>query len=233
MRIIPLLIALLMPSTFLFAQGEVIEISLPIQTSQKAILNLKFAEKIEVKSWNKKELFIRAHIDINHGLMNEAHEVDTVITDQAIRISTGFDEDILEKSAFNNCDGKNKTQYRRGSRGYSICHTINYEVFLPPDTDVEIETISGDIAIADMQNEVIAESVSGTVDVTITKNQKADILLETVSGRAYTDPPMLPVEENGMRLLLSRKISNQLNGGGKPVHLKSVSGNVNLRYPDK
>jgi hypothetical protein len=235
MRTISTIFVLLAISSCLFAQEDVVNISLPLKTGQKVILNLRFADKIEVKTWNKKELFIRANVSINGGLLNEAHKIDTVMDDNAIEISTGFDEDIIKNSGFNNCGGKNRSQYnfdgRRGGRGYNICHTINYTVFLPAETDLEMETISGDIAIANMKSEVEAKTVSGAVDVIIARNQKADILLESVTGRAYTEPAMFS-RPDGLQVLLSRKISGQLNGGGKNVHLESVSGNVRLRHAD-
>ena len=235
MRIISTIFALLALSTCLFAQEDTVDISLPLQAGQKVVLNLRFAEKIEVKTWDKKELFIRAKVFINGGFLNEAHKIDTVMDDNMIEISTGFDEEIIKNSGLNDCDEKKRSQYhfngRRGGRGYNICHTINYTVFLPPETDLEIETISGDIAIADMKNEVKAKSVSGVVDVVIARNQKADILLESVTGRAFTDPAMF-TRPDGLQVLLSRKISGQLNGGGKNVHLESVSGNVSLRHSD-
>jgi len=196
MRTIFTILALLALSPCLFAQEDTVDISLPLRTGQKAVLNLRFADKIEVKTWNKKELFIRAYVHINGGLLNDAHKIDTVMSDNALEISTGFDEEIIKKSGFRDCDGKNRSQYnfddRRGNRGYNICHTINYTVFLPAETDLEIETISGDIAIANMKSEVEAKSVSGVVDCVIAKNQKADIRLESVTGRAYTEPAMLP-----------------------------------------
>ena len=94
-----------------------------------------------------------------------------------------------------------------------------------------METISGDITIANMKSEVEAKSVSGVVDCVIAKNQKADIHLESVTGRAYTEPDMF-TRPDGLQVLLSRKVSGQLNGGGKYVHLESVSGNVSLRHPN-
>ena len=235
MRTLSTILALLALSSGLFAQEDIGDISLPLRAAQKAILNLRFADKIEVKTWTKKELFIRANVLINGGLLNEAHKIDTVMDDNKIEISTGFDEDIVKNSGFNDCDGINRSQYdingKGDGRGYNICHTINYTVFLAPETDLEIETISGDIAIANMKNEVEAKSVSGVVDVVIARNQKADILLESVTGRAYTEPAMF-TRADGLQVLLSRKISGQLNGGGKNVHLESVSGKVSLRHPD-
>jgi hypothetical protein len=235
MRTIFPILTLLAISTSLFAQEDTVDLSFPLKAGQKVILNLQFADKIEVKTWKKKELFIRALVSINGGWMNEVHEVDTAIDDRAIKITTGFNEDILEKSGHSNCDGGNKMQYnrggRRGNRTYNLCHTINYMVFLPAETGLKIETISGNIAIANMMSEVEAASVSGVVDVIIPRDQKADILLESVTGRAYTEPAMF-TRADGLQVLLSRKISGQLNGGGKNVHLESVSGNVNLRHPD-
>ena len=235
MRTISTILTLIALSTRLFAQEDTVDISLPLKTGQKAILNLRFADKIEVKTWDKKELFIRAYVQINGGLLNEAHKIDTVISDNALEISTDFDEDIIKVSGFRDCDGKNRSQYnfanRRGDRSYNICHTINYTIFLPAETDLEIETISGDIAIANMKSEVEAKSVSGVVDFIIARNQKADILLKSVSGRAYTEPAMV-TRQDGLQVLLTRKISGQLNGGGKYVHLESVSGDVSLRHPD-
>jgi hypothetical protein len=235
MRSISTIFALLALSSCLFAQEDVVDISLPIKNGQKVLLNLRFADKIEVKTWDKKELLIHANVLINGGLLNDAHKIDTVMTDHVLEISTGFDEDIIKNSKFHNCDGSNRSQYnfddRKNDRCFNICHTINYTVFLPAETDLEIETISGDIAITNMKSEVEAKSVSGVVDFVISKNQKADIRLESVTGRAYTDPAMF-TRADGLQTLLSRKIKGQLNGGGKHVHLESVSGDVRLRHPD-
>ena len=78
MRTISTIFALLALSSCLFAQEDVVDISLPLRTGQKVILNLRFADKIEVKTWDKKELFIRANVLINGGLLNDAHKIDTV-----------------------------------------------------------------------------------------------------------------------------------------------------------
>ena len=223
-------------SAKLFAQEEVIDLSFPLTTEQKVDLNLRFADKIEVKPWNKKELFVRASIIINDGLMNEAHKIDTIIDNHAIEISTGFDEEVIRGNKYINCNGKNRSQHnfsgRRGDdRNYSICHTIHYTVFLPAEAELKLETISGDILIENMTGKVDARSISGHVDLVIAKNHKADIQLESVTGRAYTDPPMFTTRD-GLQSLLSRKVNGQLNGGGKKLHLESVSGNVRLRYPN-
>ncbi|HEX6223680.1 MAG TPA: hypothetical protein VFZ52_04690, partial [Chryseolinea sp.] len=159
MRTIVVILVLLAVATCLSAQEEEVEISLPLTTGQKAILNLRFAEKIEVKTWDKKELLIKANVSINGGLLNDAHTIDTLIRDNAIEISTDFDKDIIKNSGFRECTGQHRTQYKvdnRGDQHYSICHNISYIVFLPPETDLEVETISGNISLSQMTSEVSA-----------------------------------------------------------------------------
>lgn len=219
-------------STILFAQEEIVDIKLPLNAGQRAILNLRFADKIEVKTWGKKELYVRAQITINDGWLNEAHKIDTVMDEHSIELSTGFDEEMIKGNRYANCNGKNRSQHNFSGgyrdRNYSICHTINYTVFLPAETVLDLETISGDITIENMKAQVDAKSISGQVNMSVEKNRKADVLLESVTGRAFTEPAMFQTRD-GLQSLLSRKISGQLNGGGDRVHLESVSGNVRLR----
>ena len=54
MRTISIIFALLALSSWLFAQEDIVDISLPLRTGQKVILNLRFADKIEVKTWERK-----------------------------------------------------------------------------------------------------------------------------------------------------------------------------------
>lgn len=232
MRTVVLLIILTGVSTRLLGQEEIVDVRLPLKEGQQAVLNLRFADKIEVKTWDKKELYIQAHITINDGWLNEAHKIDTIVTENAIEISTGFDEETIRRSKYNNCSGRNRSTHNFSGhvdRNYSICHTINYTVFLPPRTGLELETISGNIEISKMTSTIDAKSISGQVDLTIDKNEKADVLLESVTGRSYTEPAMFETKD-GLQSLLSRKINGQLNGGGRRIHLESVSGNVRLRY---
>ena len=102
-------------------------------------------------------------------------------------------------------------------------------MYLPTGTDLVLETISGDVIIVNMQSAIDVRSVTGIVEVTIAGNQPADVYLKSVMGKVSSHPELpLPKNEN-MKRLLSRELKAQLNGGGKSVHLESVTGNVSLQ----
>ncbi len=77
-------------------------------------------------------------------------------------------------------------------------------------------------------------SVNGYVDVTLPKNVAADLQLHTVNGEAYTDweidvdkdaSAAMPVIAN-MNMF---NIEGTINGGGVPISIQSVNGDIYLR----
>lgn len=81
-------------------------------------------------------------------------------------------------------------------------------------------------------------SMSGLIDVTIPRNEKANIEISTINGNVYNNLELKsaakPVEKDqpvyGMDALrMQGGNSYTLNGGGQKVYLKSISGNIYLR----
>ena len=228
-----LLTTLLLVQCFIatVAQPDSVEMRIPWKQGQVIELNLKFAENIMVKAWSKKEILLQGEIMINGGDLNRAHVMDSVITNESITINADLDEDLVPGNHCCDCfrKGTNFTYSKKGKKISSICTEIYFTVYLPAGADLKLETISGSIEISNMKGSIDAESVSGEVDVVIPKDQKVDLELKTVTGRASTTPE-IPVQlVKGLKPMLSRKLEGQLNGGGKKVRLESVSGNVSLR----
>src|SRR5690606_29223891 len=156
--------AFLFLSSTLLAQ-EIIEKTMPLENGQKAILDLKFAENIQVENWNKKEVYIKAEVNINNNTLNKAHTTEISETDAAVKVITGFDEALIRSSKGNHCsETEGKPSHFSGGEGYSICSHINYTIFLPANVDLELETISGNITISSRTGSVKAKSISGFVD---------------------------------------------------------------------
>ena len=97
---------------------------------------------------------------------------------------------------------------------------------------VTASTTSGNIEVVftgiDQSKPTFLSSISGHVDVTISSDQKADLVLSSISGEVYTDHD-LPQPKEGLRRISTSKITSKLNGGGIEVRLKSISGNLYLR----
>lgn len=77
-------------------------------------------------------------------------------------------------------------------------------------------------------------SVNGYVDVTLPKNVAADLQLHTVNGEVYTDID-IQVDKNAsaaMPVIVNMNMFNiegTINGGGIPISIQSVNGDIYLR----
>jgi len=78
-------------------------------------------------------------------------------------------------------------------------------------------------------------SVNGFVDVTLPKSTAADLEMNTVNGEAYTDwdiqvdddaSSAMPLEMANMNIF---NIEGTINGGGIPISIQSVNGDIYLR----
>ncbi|HEY3429205.1 MAG TPA: hypothetical protein VGK39_00930 [Cyclobacteriaceae bacterium] len=203
------------------------EMSLPWKSEQKINLNLKFADRINIQAWDKKEVFFKAEITINGGTLDHAHTMDSTIHNEEITIITDFDKALIPKN-WCNCEGTNNFTINNKRDRQQICSEIYYTVYLPAGADLELKTISGDVKILNMKGAIDAESVSGEVEVIIPPNQKVDVSLKSVMGRVASYPDLTTLED-GLRPMLARKLNGKLNGGGKAVRLESVTGDVSLR----
>jgi len=100
---------------------------------------------------------------------------------------------------------------------------------------VVANTVSGDITVrfASLRPEPSSISVvSGDVDVTLPGNSKTTLTMRSVSGELYTDLDLTMGKGNGnenMRQVGGQTVNGTLNGGGTPITLKTVSGDVFVR----
>ena len=115
------------------------------------------------------------------------------------------------------------------------------------NSDISLDQISGPVVANATNGNVIANfknmamdkpnsflSVNGFVDVTLPNQSAADLQLHTVNGEAYTDwdikidndaSAALPVIAN-MNMF---NIEGSINGGGIPISIQSVNGDIYLR----
>lgn len=98
---------------------------------------------------------------------------------------------------------------------------------------VTASTTSGDIEVvfADINQSkpTFLSSISGHVDVTIGDNQKANLVLSSISGEVYTNHELKTETKDNLKIISRSKIQSVINGGGVEVRLKSISGDLYLR----
>ena len=122
--------------------------------------------------------------------------------------------------------------------------------------EMEVNALNSQIKMADISGPVVANatngnveirftkltpdkpnsilSVNGFVDVTLPGETKADLQLHTVNGEAYTDWEIDVDDEASAALPMVANmnmfnIEGTINGGGIPISIQSVNGDIYLR----
>lgn len=211
-------------------QQRIVEKTLSAGSNDHVKLNLQFGEHITIKGWDKNEVSFRAVVEINSGKLNDAFVANYVEDSEGVRIETDFDKDKLEGGRRSDCPGKRYSSYSWNDGQQFVCSNITFEVYLPRNSDLELETISADIELFDLDGPIDAQSISGFVDLSWPEMNGADISMETVSGEAYSNLENLTFNNKQEELpMVGYELRGVIGSGGPRVRLESVSGDVYLR----
>ncbi|QHL87909.1 hypothetical protein GU926_10895 [Nibribacter ruber] len=218
----------------LHAQKKTVEKTLTVPASQKVNLNLKFANDIKITAWDKKEAYIKVTYEINGGKGNEAMKITFTPSADQLSILTDLDHEYLKTQASteNDCpDGYSQTSgtYIKGKAARFTCTRIDYEIFLPRQANVTLETINGDIELRGFTGPVKAKSISGFVDMDWPTQKGASVALKTITGEVFTDLALqFPAGKKEMSMI-GHQLNGSLNKGGAAIQLESISNNIYLR----
>ncbi|PHN06620.1 DUF4097 family beta strand repeat-containing protein [Flavilitoribacter nigricans] len=218
------------------------EATFPVPSGKKIEANLKFAKKIDIKSWNRQEIGLKKTITYSKEELLSIDQQSAKEQDGVLVIETDYDmkKDGERKYQCWSCDNEN------WNGNECVCFQISYELMLPAGMSLELETISGDInllgsynggelnletisggiEIKNYKGQIRAKSISGFVDFTSPGNQGFDAAFKSVTGEIYTDFD-LKLDEGSTAW--SKRLNRSLNGGGKKVALETVSGDIFLR----
>jgi hypothetical protein len=212
-----------------FAQ-KIIEKTLPYNKDQKIDMNLKFGDHIQVNAWDKKEVFIKAVIEINSGKLNDALIMNFTSDKDAIRVLADFDKQLIKQGRREDCPTTEDGSFRGYYDGNNyVCSTITYQVFIPKGASLDIETISANIDLKEVTGPVHAKSISGYVDMNWPARQGASVAMKTITGEVYSDLDINFLNKKDTPQIVGYLLKGTVNGGGPDVHLESISNNVFLR----
>ncbi|GAA4397990.1 hypothetical protein GCM10023187_08030 [Nibrella viscosa] len=212
---------------------KIIDKKLPFSANQLVNLDFKFADSIQINYWDKPEVSVRIAVTVNGGRLNDALIVETGSTAQEITVKTDFDKEMIKQGKPEDCPGERSTwsTEKNGTR-YTMCSDINYQVYLPRQAKLKLETINGNIDIRGATEAVSAKSISGFVDMSWPKGKGADLAMKTITGEVYSD---LDIDFKGKKQrnpMVGYQLEGTFNGGGPRIQLESISNNVYLRKKD-
>lgn len=212
---------------------KIIEKSLPVSASQLVNLNLKFADSIQVRYWDKPDLSVRISVSINDNKLNDALLVTTGSTTEEVQVGIDFDKELLKEGKAEDCPGSKSTwRTERNGQSYYVCSKINYQVFLPRQARLKLETINGNINIQGATGSVFAKTISGYVDMSWPTSKGANVAMKTITGEVYSDMDIAFTNKKQKDPIVGYLLEGTLNGGGPNVRLESISNDIYLRKKD-
>lgn len=212
-----------------FAQ-KIIDKKLPYDNGKTVNLNLRFGDSIQVRYWDKAEVSVHMSVKINQNKLNDAFVVTTSTTADEIILKTDFDKEKLKEGKGEDCPG-NKSSWSSddGKNRYYVCSEVNYQVTLPRNAKLKLETINGNIDIRGATAAVSAKTISGFVDMSWPKAKGANVAVKTITGEVYSDLDIDFDNKKDKNPIVGYLLQGKFKGGGPDVKLESISNNVYLR----
>ena len=188
---------------------QIIEKHIDFSEKESISMKIQIADSINIQTWNKNEVYIKASVNVNENKDNEAY-------------MTSFDDSgktILVKANF-------KDNYFKGKKNCCNETDIFWQIYVPEKTKFSVETIDANVTITGQTTEMNVKSISGYIDLAEPAGKHADIDFSTISGRMYSNHELaLNKTHSGIPL----KINEKLNNGGDPIKLETISGDIYFR----
>jgi hypothetical protein len=209
---------------------KIIEKTFAYKPTQRVNLNLTYADDIRLYSWNKPEVYVKISTQINGGRSNDALLIDFNTSPEAISVKVDMDWQILKQGRREDCPAEiGNMQWGNSREGYYACVDVFYEIYLPNEAELNVETINGNIEIKDFSGPVFAKSISGVVDMSWPKGKGADVVMQSFNGTLYSDPGIVSRGKEEKPRSSDNSFKGKINGGGYNLRLESISNNVYLR----
>lgn len=197
----------------LYAQ-KIIEKHIDFSQGQFVSVNIQIADSIRIITWNKNEVYVKASVDINDDKYDSLYNFTFDGTGNSISIKAKFADHMPPRI------------YNHDTCCCNYTSKIYCDVYVPESARFSVETIDGNITISGRTEEVKAHSISGFIDMAMASERGADLRLKTITGTIYSNLA-IAAEKHGHSS--TSDISDAYNGGGKPVDLETISGDIFLR----
>ena len=188
---------------------QIIEKHMDFSGKESLSLKIQIADSINLQTWNKNEVYIKASVNINEDKDNEAYITSFDETGKTVVVDAHF-----------------KDKYFKGKNNCCNETDIYWQIFMPEKTRFSVETINADVTITGQTRGMNVKSISGDIDLTEPASKQADIDFSTISGTMYSNHELaLSKLHSGIPL----KITEKLNNGGDPIKLETISGDIFFR----
>ncbi|QMU31227.1 DUF4097 family beta strand repeat-containing protein [Adhaeribacter radiodurans] len=207
------------------AQPKIIEKTMSVPTDKKVNLRFDIGNNIKITAWDREDASIKMTYQINGGRLNNALQPTFNAENGIARIDVKFDRELLKTGRAEDCpdNQRNNYYYQDGVQAFT-CQQIDYEVFVPRDAAVTVESVHCSIELRGLTGPVRAKSIHGFVDLSWPQKKGADVTLKTVHGDVFSN---LAIKFPGKKD--ERRLMGSINGGGTSIDLETIHNNVYFR----
>ncbi len=208
------------------AQPKIVEKTMTVPADKKIDLNFPFGNNIKITTWDRKDAAVKMTYLVNGGRLNNALQPNFTAENGVARIDVKFDRALMKTGRPEDCPDNQQSMnhyYQDGVEIYT-CQQIEYEVFVPRDADLTVESIHCNMEIRGLTGPVRAKSIHGFVDMSWPQKKGAEVTLKTVHGDVFSD---LAIKFAGKKD--QNRLTGSVNGGGTGITLETIHNNVYLR----
>lgn len=213
---------------------KVIEKNLNYQ-GQHITLEVKFASKIEVITWDKPSVFIKADIQTDKGKHIDLYELNIDQSQEEISIVSEA-EPVFKAFHKENKETGGKRYYYTDDM-----YDFNYVLYVPKNAKLLVHSINGSLYSKEITGEFKADLINGNIEIekysgqlelsTINgeidlKVSEVDFVAETVHGDIYADKALDLLE---FERQVGQRVASATDYSATKLSLNTVNGNMYLR----
>lgn len=219
--------------------------SYPLKGADKIYLQFEYPHIIKIKTWDKNEVQIISHLDINDGKDNEdfvlkdnSRGSELTITSELKGLDRYENVHMVGRNGDDSDDDDNVTITRNGrtitsgkkgvrSRGVEIL--IELEVYVPKNIPLEIEAKFGLVEVIDTPDELEIMAKFGGADVSIKENDLSYLSATTSWGQVFSNlNKKFKFKGDDM---IGKEMRAEISGSnrGSSIKVETEFGNVFLR----
>jgi len=202
----PLLTFLLaLACAFTVQAQQVVERNFDLPNDKKLVLELPFADSIVITGWNKPTVAFKAVVQGKDGTEASVHQLDFKDGAQKLTITGSIETK-------KNCVSLN----------------IQYQIMVPQEVALQLNSISGNIEMRQVQGTLEVKSISGFIDYAWPGHQ-ANIKVKSVTGQLYSNLNANWHDKGPKFAPVGTKMAGTLKGGGPALSFETISSNIYLR----
>ena len=239
---------LLLTANFTMNAQRVIEKNIDYK-GQLVNVEVPFASEIELKTWDKQNVYVKANLTTEDGKFLDLYELEIDERDNRINIVSKAEE-LFKK--YQKDYNKEYSLKNKDSNGNTITYDdiiihdgmeykFDYTIYIPEGAEIKLSSINGNLNSEVINGDFTADLINGNIDI---KEYSGDMILstingeinltvgdsnltaETIHGNIYADEDIEFTSESRM---VGQHIESKNKSGSNVLKLSTINGNMYLR----